>query len=150
MAQVSTIDVAGVRALHDRHGARVAGKLLLRACRERPTQTALEELKNAGGNLSVSKGHASLWTPLGPGERGRIRISGAQATIEDDTLDLPDTVLAALVGGPLTRLVQHPVLDDGMTITKAEAAGGFVFLKIRGTARPLRETIDVLGKGGRP
>lgn len=56
---------------------------------------------------------------------------------------LPDQLLGGIIGQPVTRIVQHPLLDDGMTITRAYSekssarnGGGVTVLDLQGEYVP--------------
>lgn len=147
---IETIDTVGVRALHDRLGAREAGRLLVRCTREKPTRVALDELKRAGVMLSTRRGHACIWTAL-DGD-GRTRISGPRLSMRGTWPDLPGTVEGALVGQPVTRLFSHPLLDEGMVVTalSVDEDRDTAELTLTGTAMPMRAALDRLRDGLRP
>jgi hypothetical protein len=147
---ITTIDVVGVRMLHDKLGARAAGKLLTRCTRERPTHVAIEEIKRAGATLATRRGHASIWTALDTS--GRTRIDGSRLSMRETWPDLPTSIVAAIVGQPITSVLGHPLLDDGMVVESlhVDEERSTAEMTLSGTARPLREVLDALRDGLRP
>ena len=145
---IATIDLAGVRGLHDRVGARAAGKLLTRCTRDKPTHVAVSDLARAGVQLSVRRSHASIWTSLDTS--GRTRISGMRLSMRGTWQPIPDQLTAALVGQPVTRLFEHPLLDDGMRIDKLHVDEDDAEMDITGNSATLRHVLDCLRDGIRP
>lgn len=145
---IATMDLVGVRALHDRVGARVAGKLLTRCTRDKPTHVAIEDLAKSGVTISVRRSHGSIWTALD--SSGRTRISGTRLAMRGTWRKLPDVIETAIEGQPVTRIFDHPCLDETMIITSVHIDGEDAEMTITGNSAPLRHVLDCLREEIRP
>ena len=121
MAEV-TICLPGVRMLVDRQGCHAAARVLGHLGGLAPSAAMLRS--QATLEWEVAFRDISGWRRHRTHIRANVELGGG-ATIGDGMLLLPrgalrsHAVALALVGQPVTRLVEHPVLDDGMTIDEA-------------------------------
>lgn len=144
---IETIDVAGVRAIVMAIGHRRAHRLLRKATSEtgRRSTTMLpclgEQDNYRQPALSCHGTHATIYHSLGSPkwwmEGTKLSASG---------LDLPETVIAAMLCKPITALIEHPLLDDAMVVQEIRGPAKAPTLSLTWTRRPLEKVLESLNK----
>lgn len=152
---IETIDICGARAILDALGHRRASKMIRKIAISKgyeslPCIDKDMPLTQRRASFTVHGGHATFTHPLDAD--GRWMMEDRTLTIRGGTLGLPDTVMAALKGQPITVLTDHFCFDPSMTILEVDGADGpgATKLRISHTRRPLEEVLEALNRLERP
>jgi len=151
---VRTMDVWGVRAIHDAFGAERAA----RQVRHLVTLGINGVLDPIATDSGIGTGTCS-YTPNGSHGVFSMRIDhdgdwmmigDALSALERAAQGIPDTVLAGITGQPVGEILKHPWLDDGMIIDQVVFKGEVIGFILTGVSRTVDEMLSMLDRGMRP
>jgi len=150
---LETIDIIGVRALFDRHGAQEAARLvrcMAKADDQRLPSLDRPHLSGRPATFSREGGHGVIGCHLD--DRGDWWCEANVVRIERIiAANLPDTILNTIEGRPVTDLLGHPHLDPGMIVESVtQGVTGDIILVLTRTRRSLRDVVGLMMAGERP